>query len=143
MMFTKLLVAYDGSETSKKALDKAISYVKENPAAQMEVVYVLNMQSLVIGEAMINIPVYLENEMYEQAEGIVKEVNERLAGLSDAKAIIKRGSPAPTILQYVEEEGFDVIVIGSRGLGGIREFVLGSVSHNVAQHSKVPVLIVK
>ncbi|MFD0871125.1 universal stress protein [Paenibacillus residui] len=143
MLFSKLLVAYDGSETSKKALDKAISYVKENPAAQMEVVYVLNMQSLIIGEAMINIPVHLENEMYEQAESVVKEVNERLAEFSGAKAILKRGAPARTILEYAEEGGFDVIIIGSRGLGGLREFMLGSVSHSVAQHAEIPVLIVK
>ncbi|MDF2937997.1 MAG: UspA domain protein, partial [Paenibacillaceae bacterium] len=34
-------------------------------------------------------------------------------------------------------------IIGSRGLGGIREFVLGSVSHNVVQHAVVPVLVIK
>ncbi|WP_256711219.1 universal stress protein [Paenibacillus sp. FSL H7-0331] len=37
----------------------------------------------------------------------------------------------------------DLIVIGSRGLNAISEFILGSVSHNVVQHAKIPVLVVK
>jgi nucleotide-binding universal stress UspA family protein len=54
-----------------------------------------------------------------------------------------QGSPAEVILSYAKEHGADVIVIGSRGLGGIREFVLGSVSHNVVQSARIPVLVVK
>ncbi len=47
------------------------------------------------------------------------------------------------ILDFAVKNDNDVIVIGSRGLGGIREFVLGSVSHNVVQHARIPVLVVK
>lgn len=47
------------------------------------------------------------------------------------------------ILKYAKENAIDIIVIGSRGLGGIREFVLGSVSHNVVQSARIPVLVVK
>ncbi|MMZ71849.1 Stress response protein NhaX [compost metagenome] len=54
-----------------------------------------------------------------------------------------QGSPAEVILSYVKKHDNDVIVIGSRGLGTIREFVLGSVSHNVVQNAKIPVLVIK
>jgi nucleotide-binding universal stress UspA family protein len=54
-----------------------------------------------------------------------------------------QGAPAEVILDYTKKNHNDLIVIGSRGLGGIREFVLGSVSHNVVQHARIPVLVVK
>ncbi|MOA44126.1 Stress response protein NhaX [compost metagenome] len=54
-----------------------------------------------------------------------------------------QGSPADVILKYAKSHDNDVIVIGSRGLGTIREFVLGSVSHNVVQNAKIPVLVIK
>ncbi|MGV2947877.1 universal stress protein, partial [Acinetobacter sp. AGC35] len=54
-----------------------------------------------------------------------------------------QGSPAEVILKYAKQQEVDVIIIGSRGLGGIREFVLGSVSHNVVQSARIPVLVVK
>jgi nucleotide-binding universal stress UspA family protein len=78
------------------------------------------------------------------AEQTTDEVKKRLAEQGvDAKVELIQGSPAEVILDYANENGFDVIVIGSRGLGGIREFVLGSVSHNVVQHARIPVLVVK
>jgi nucleotide-binding universal stress UspA family protein len=60
-----------------------------------------------------------------------------------AEVELLQGSPAEVILKYAKEHAIDVIVIGSRGLGGIREFVLGSVSHNVVQSARIPVLVVK
>ena len=54
-----------------------------------------------------------------------------------------QGSAAQSILEFADSHNSDVIIIGSRGLGSIREFVLGSVSHNVVQHARIPVLIVK
>lgn len=73
-----------------------------------------------------------------------EEVKSRLEaeGLN-ATVELLQGSPAEVILNYSKEHDVDVIVIGSRGLGGIREFVLGSVSHNVVQSARIPVLVVK
>ncbi|MNP39883.1 Stress response protein NhaX [compost metagenome] len=73
-----------------------------------------------------------------------EEVKGRLEaeGLN-AEVELLQGSPAEVILKYAKEHAIDVIVIGSRGLGGIREFVLGSVSHNVVQSARIPVLVVK
>jgi SulP family sulfate permease len=57
--------------------------------------------------------------------------------------IIRGEEPGPTIVKYVNENNFDVVVMGSRGLNAIQEFVLGSVSHKVAKRANCPVLIVK
>ena len=53
------------------------------------------------------------------------------------------GSPGNEIILEAERGGFDLIVIGSRGLSSIKELFLGSVSHQVVNESKVPVLVVK
>ena len=57
--------------------------------------------------------------------------------------VVAAGDPADTILARARREKADIIVLGSRGLGAIKELVLGSVSHDVAHKAKVPCLIVK
>ena len=93
---------------------------------------------------MAPIPASVNQDFYELAEQTVAEVKKRLDGEGVAyNAEMIQGGPAEVILEYAKEKGNDLIVIGSRGLGGIREFVLGSVSHNVVQHATIPVLVVK
>ena len=86
----------------------------------------------------------MNKEIYDLAEQTTAELRERMdnAGVNGNVEMIQ-GAPAEVILEYAKQNGVDLIVIGSRGLGGIREFVLGSVSHNVVQHAKIPVLVVK
>ncbi len=47
------------------------------------------------------------------------------------------------ILDFADKHGSNLIVVGSRGLSGIKELMLGSVSHKISQYSKCPVLIVR
>ena len=56
--------------------------------------------------------------------------------------IVVPGHPAETICRIAEEDGHDLIVMGSRGLSGIGSFFLGSVSDKVSHHTPCPVLIV-
>lgn len=86
----------------------------------------------------------VNKDYYDLAVQTTDEVKSLLEaeGLN-ATVELLQGSPAEIILNYAKEQGADVIVIGSRGLGGIREFVLGSVSHNVVQSARIPVLVVK
>jgi nucleotide-binding universal stress UspA family protein len=53
------------------------------------------------------------------------------------------GRPSEKIVEEAKAEGIDAIIMGSRGLGGIKEFFLGSASHRVADQAPCPVLIVK
>lgn len=144
MPFSKILVAYDGSKASKKALDKAKKLAEENPEASLDVLHVMQFPTLLVGEAMINAPVNMKKEYYDMSDAIIDEAQAALADLANPhQVVIREGQPAKSVLDYADENGSDLIVIGSRGLGGIREFVLGSVSHNVVQHARIPVLIVK
>lgn len=142
MAFSKVLVAYDGSELSTKALNTALTYCRENQA-KLEVLHVVNFQNFVVGEAMVAFPIPLQQEINDNAEKMIAKAEEQMEGLADSRAILKQGSPAAVILDHAEESGCDLIVIGSRGLGGFRSFMLGSVSNHVVQNSEVPVLVVK
>lgn len=61
----------------------------------------------------------------------------------DVEYLEETGNPAELILDACKEKGCDTIVIGSRGLSGVEEFLLGSVSSKVSQYAKVPVVVVK
>lgn len=144
MLFNKILAAYDGSKAANKALDKAIELCKSTPGAKLEVLHVYDFPRFYIAEGFAPVPVSMNKDIYELAERTAEEAKSRIeaAGL-EPKVEMGQGAPAETILERAQKNGADLIVIGSRGLGGIREFVLGSVSHNVVQHARIPVLVVK
>ncbi len=79
------------------------------------------------------------------AESAQKLFRKRMKELKEkgvrANTLLKRGSPSDEILRA--SKGFDLIVMGSKGLGRFRRLLLGSVSNSVVQSSKVPVLIVR
>jgi nucleotide-binding universal stress UspA family protein len=57
-------------------------------------------------------------------------------------AVVRDGSAAVELLKEADAQSTDLVVLGSRGLGGFSELMLGSVAHHVTQHSKHPVLVV-
>jgi nucleotide-binding universal stress UspA family protein len=60
-----------------------------------------------------------------------------------ASTRLVEGRPADKLVETAEKEDVDLLVVGNRGLGGIKEFLLGSVSDRVADEAPCPVLIVK
>jgi nucleotide-binding universal stress UspA family protein len=90
--------------------------------------------SLFIGE--------VEKQLQTVLSDALKEAKEKRPSISISMRLLK-GRPADTIVQTAQEEGFDIIVVGSRGLSGMGELVLGSVSDRVADLATCPVLIVK
>jgi nucleotide-binding universal stress UspA family protein len=71
----------------------------------------------------------------------VKRIKEE--GVSVAEAHLVRGRPDREIVHLSEEIGVGLIVMGSRGLGGVRRALMGSVSDSVVRHAHCPVLIVR
>ncbi|TBL69946.1 universal stress protein [Paenibacillus thalictri] len=143
MLYSKIVVAYDGSEISDKALDSAIKMAKLNHFAKLEIIHVINIPAFVMGEMVITPPVKDEIELFDYSEQVVGKIKTQIQDLSNTNIEIRQGSPAKTILSFAEEKAADLIIIGSRGLNSFGEFVLGSVSHNVVQHAKIPVLVIK
>lgn len=177
MGYQKVLVAFDGSEGSKAALDHAIGIVKQNDG-ELTVVHVVKkqrkatvqpIQTMGAGPGAANFPslgggpgvIPIHNEAGSAAEhqnSFEAERNEILRRgedvISDAHRILSKepisanhevleGDPAQKICQYAEDQASDLIVIGNRGLSGLKKWVLGSVSQEVTQNASCPVLVVK
>lgn len=145
-MFKKILVPMDGSEPSCQALEYA-QMIGEKFNSELLICHIIQP---FYNAGFLAIPVdnnLLTSQMEEMkanAKKILDSAKEKLADYPAAIDIkVETGHPSERILSLATEEGCDVIVIGSRGLSGIAEFVLGSVSSNVSQYAKIPVLIVK
>lgn len=63
-------------------------------------------------------------------------------GCPEVETVLKYGSPSSEILKSVKELSAQMVVMGSQGRGFVNEFFLGSVSHNIARQSPVPVLLI-
>ncbi|MDY9922027.1 MAG: universal stress protein [Synergistota bacterium] len=63
-------------------------------------------------------------------------------GCPDVETVLKYGSPSSEILKSVKELSAEMVIMGSQGRGFVNEFFLGSVSHNIARESPVPVLLI-
>ncbi len=138
MWCNKILVAYDGSEPAKKALDLAIGVAK--PSASIELVLVHVMCIYTSGADAAGIGTVMM--------GDVERIRQELVAIADSIPnpvkvdILKGTSPADLILNCARDEGCDLIIMGNRGRGGVKGF-LGSVSYAVSKDSPVNVLIAK
>lgn len=81
----------------------------------------------------------LEPQTRRTLDRALAEVADEAAGL-ELEPVVREGLPARVLLE--EAEGADLLVVGSRGLGGFRGLLLGSVSQQCAHHAPCPVVIV-
>jgi len=139
-MFKKILLAADGSAHSLRAADKAIDLATYDSEANVVVLYVVDSKT-----SKADVLRNLDTEgiaQLRQQKMLSIEKKAQDAGVNYEIKII-RGEPGPSIVEYAKNNNFDVILIGSRGLNALQEFMLGSVSHKVAKHAKCPVMIIK
>lgn len=137
----KILVAYDGSKQSKKALDKAVEIATKLNGELMLLTVTEPVCPIGITEAdCAKMDEILKNE----TEGILNNIKQELEKKAiKVKTFVKKGIPADEIVKLIEKEGIDTIMIGSHGRHGAKRFFLGSVSLRVAEHAPCSVFIVK
>lgn len=146
---TKILLATDSSEDAELALSTAIDLANDTNS-QLHVVTVGPWNpdpAYAVHEASFRW------ETYEQAsEAIRKEAQEILdnqvrtieeGGGTVQEAYLRRGRKDEEIIRVAEEIGAGLIVMGSRGMGGVRRALMGSVSDSVIRHAHCPVLVVR
>jgi nucleotide-binding universal stress UspA family protein len=146
----KILVALDGSEPADKALDFALD-LAEKYSAEVALLSVAHMPLVVYTSPGIGgfPPVAIGRYTKKLKASHEKLLSEALKRAKKVKPNLKvstkllEGRPSDKIIETAKEGNFDIIVMGSRGLGGIKEFFLGSVSDRVADEAVCPVLIVK
>jgi nucleotide-binding universal stress UspA family protein len=141
-MFKKILVAMDGSEMSTKAFETALLLAGEHES----MLSLVNVgKSLAIPQGMVIDSI---DDVYDSMRKEGEELLSKGKWLAESQGITVEthyveGDPAAQIIKLAKEGHFQLIVIGSRGLGPFKEMMLGSVSHRVSQLSHCPVLIVK
>lgn len=143
MSFKNIIVAYDGSENAKRALDVAIDLAKKYEA-KLTIIEVVD-TAILAGTGLSPIPAEIINEIYNKAKKDVDEAKEKAMknGVRNVETVTVEGDPAATILDYSGKIGADLIVTGSRGLSTIKRIILGSVSSRIVHEAKIPVLVVK
>jgi nucleotide-binding universal stress UspA family protein len=142
--FRRILVAVDGSETSKKAA-KIAAIIAKTSRAELTILHV-SMLSVAYVAGNFDVGVGGQGDIKKEGEHILGSAVQAAEsqGVS-IKTILKEPvqSVAQTILQYAENEGVDLIVVGTRGLGGFKKLLLGSVASGLVHYSHCSVLIVK
>jgi nucleotide-binding universal stress UspA family protein len=151
-MSKPIVVAHDGTEMSDRALSRAVEFAK---AFNSEIILVHIVDSRFVPPsttlALISEKTGLEEAkmkliriLKSGAQIIMKERIERTikAGVS-ARFVIGVGSPAEEIVSIAKAERAEIIIIGSRRLGGDKMVTIGSVARRVSEIAPCPVLIVK
>lgn len=137
----RILVAFDGSNNSLRAMDKAIQIAK--PAdATITAVYVIG--TPILKKGLYNITNIQRNVAKQKAEEILNRARGRakLAKVKFQSKIIS-GVPSSAITKIAANQKSDILVVGARGLSGAKAVFLGSVSNHILHASKIPVLVVK
>ena len=133
----ELVVAYDGKEGSVKALNKAVTLLRDED--HLIIVYVVPTAPISPEFAGID-PSMSKDKAQEVMNGALDDLKSR--GIS-AIGIVREGDVADEIIKIGSELKCDLIVVGSRGLTKVGVFALGSVADKVARHANRPVLIVR
>lgn len=131
----KILIAYDGGEPARKALQSAIELARKF-GATLSVVSVVPVHP---GRS----PVDPWDDATVHASELVEARKVLREAGFEADLLEPAGDPAKTIERIAADGGFDTVVVGSRGLGALDRVLQGSVSEHVATHSEATVVIVR
>ncbi len=141
----KYLLVVDGSDQS---LDATRAFEALSPAESLKILHVVNVPGVPYPAMGANVAkdlaMTVERAMKEEGERVLKQAVSLLPlHPGPVSEQMEMGTPAEIILNVAQENQIDLVVIGARGLGRIREQIFGSVSHRVMTHSPCSTLIVK
>ena len=143
-MFQKILVPIDFSQYSDEILAYALAMARKFDAS-IDLIHVIpNMdyftpyESFMAAENIVAVQKGVEGEVERDLE----EVAQKLPGIT-VKRVIRTGVAFVEILDYVKSEGIDLIIMGTRGRGGLEHIIIGSVAEKVLRKSPCPVLTIR
>jgi nucleotide-binding universal stress UspA family protein len=139
-MYHRILVAVDGSEHSLRATDEAVKIARITENSAIEIVLVAEFSKA--KHDILHSQGKEELELSRRKRLMPVEEKLKKHGLHHEITIL-HGEPGPAIIKHANDGGYDLVVIGSRGLNTLQEMMLGSVSHKVVKRVNCPVLIVK
>lgn len=145
-MYKRILVPMDGSDRASKAAEHAFM-LAEKTGAEVTLFHIIPALPPYVnryGDRLGGAYQQIHDELQATGEEIMQRAKENYSNYK-AKSDIKIiwGSPADEIIREAKEGKCDLIVMGSRGLGDIKGYLMGSVSNRVVRHAACPVLVVR
>jgi len=139
-LFKKILIATDGSEKNKSAVEEAVKIARAC-GSTVYAIYVMD-ESLMKSAIEVPIAENLYKRIREEGEEAVNWVKENAQGVN-LETFILSGRPARAIAEFAEQKEVDLIVVGTQGKSGIERFLLGSVADEVIRTAGCPVLTIR
>jgi len=142
-MINHIMVPYDKSESAVRAFEYAIDLAGKYNAS-ISIVTCVSMQvptEPYFGTAYIETTRLLKEDAIKSTQSLEARLKE--LKIQFKIDVLEVTSITDALVSYSESHNADLIVMGSRGFGGFKKLLLGSVASGVTQHSKCPVLIVK
>ncbi len=144
----KMLVAYDGSEASKKALDMVSKCANQEDEITLMTVVPAELSESSFTKMLLPTidlsnfvkPGNFQEKAKDSLNKIVKEAN---FNVSNVNITVESGDPADEILMTAKKVNADIIIVGYKGYGKEGRFLLGSVTDKVVRHASVSVLVVR
>ena len=140
--FKKFLIPLDGSKHAKQALAYGI-YLAETCRSQLGILYVVDLNLKISSFEQVSTGGYIPQEVKEDGYKLVMKAMHEIPKEIETLPIVEIGSPAETIVDVCEREKYNLIIMGSRGLGAIQQIFMGSVSQYVLSHAPCPVMIAR
>ncbi|AOH39540.1 universal stress protein [Dialister pneumosintes] len=137
----KILVPVDGSNQSKEALRRA-AHLAQQFDATLTLISVVELGKVMSGVQQVHTGGYIPEHLTAGAEEMLRKMAELIPPHISVETAAFLGDPAEVVIEESLEEGYDLVVIGSRGLGKIKGIIIGSVSQQVAQECRCPVLVI-
>ena len=143
-MFKHILLPTDGSELSEAAIQKGVQFAKDINAevTGFHVILPFHVFSLRMG-ILEDTKEQYERQSKVQAEqflGVIKKAAEK-AGVSCDTDYVTSSHPYEMIIKAAEKKGCDLIMMASHGRRGLQGLLIGSETHKVLTHTKIPVLV--
>jgi nucleotide-binding universal stress UspA family protein len=142
-MFTSILVGVDRSQHARVALTQAVDIARTQKAS---LTILVAYSTMMPWGPVSPLPQGAIDEFVagvgKDAQAIADEAKSAIPPEVNAEVLVVDAAPAQALLDRAAASNHDLIVVGSRGRGDAGSFLLGSVSHAVLSHSRVPVLIV-
>ncbi|RLG82694.1 MAG: universal stress protein [Thermoprotei archaeon] len=141
-LFNKILVPYDGSSYADKALEIACRFSKDY-GSKVRILYVIDASHawVIVSGITLSLKEKLVSEAKKLLSKATEYAKEKYGIIVESKFRI--GHPANDIIEEAEEWGADLIIIGAKGISGLKRLLLGSVAEAIAHHANCNVLIVR
>ena len=142
----KLLVAYDGSDASKRAIKVALQNAQKDDEVTLLTVIPAELTESSFTKMLlptIDMSSMVQSGSFKEMKSLSSVKDEIEPHVNKVHTVVESGDPADEILLSAKKEGSDIIVLGYKGYGKEGRFLLGSVTDKVVRYAGVSVLVVR